>query len=247
MIKTVTSQNSCNAYCGQRLPNQINGVNKYTNSKVLLKNKCTMDDLIECRKQSHDTNTSTEHQILNQCKGERTEKLFKCGEGYTLNNRRLPTGDELQPIDVFGKHLTTNNKPYKCDVCGKGFSQNGDLQRHIRTHTGDKPYKCDICGKGFSNSSNLQNHIRTHTGDKPYKCDICGKGFSQNGDLQTHIRTHTGDKPYKCDICGKGFSQNGDLQKHIRTHTGDKPYKCDICGKGFNQNSNLQTHYRTHW
>jgi KRAB domain-containing zinc finger protein len=47
-------------------------------------------------------------------------------------------------------------------------------------HTVDKPYKCDICGKGFSKNYNLQTHIRTHTGDKPYKCDVCGKGFSHN-------------------------------------------------------------------
>jgi uncharacterized Zn-finger protein len=42
------------------------------------------------------------------------------------------------------------------------LSNSSDLQRHIRTHTGDTPYKCDVCGKGFSRNFNLQTHIRTH-------------------------------------------------------------------------------------
>jgi hypothetical protein len=39
-----------------------------------------MDDLIDCKKQSHDTNSFTEHHILVQCKTKRTENFFKCGE-----------------------------------------------------------------------------------------------------------------------------------------------------------------------
>jgi KRAB domain-containing zinc finger protein len=78
-------------------------------------------------------------------------------------------------------------KPYKCDICGKGFRQREDLQRHIRTHTEDKPYKFDICDKGFGQNQNLQRHIRIHTGDKPYKCDICGKGFNKNSNLKGHL------------------------------------------------------------
>jgi uncharacterized Zn-finger protein len=59
------------------------------------------------------------------------------------------------------------NKPYKCDICGKEFSQNSNLQYHIRTHTGDKPYNCDVCGKAFSENCSLQRHIRKHTGVNP--------------------------------------------------------------------------------
>jgi len=33
------------------------------------------------------------------------------------------------------------NEMYILYRCGKGFSQNGNLQAHIRSHAGDKPYK----------------------------------------------------------------------------------------------------------
>jgi uncharacterized Zn-finger protein len=68
----------------------------------------------------------------------------------------------------------------------------------LKKFSGDKPYKCDVCCKGFSHNSNLQIHNRIHTGDKPYTCDICGKRFSENGSLQRHIRTHTGSLVVKC-------------------------------------------------
>jgi uncharacterized Zn-finger protein len=55
----------------------------------------------------------------------------------------------LNPLPQIS-HIYTGDKSYICDICGKGFIENGSLQRHIRTHTGDTPYKCDFCGKLFS-------------------------------------------------------------------------------------------------
>ena len=68
------------------------------------------------------------------------------------------------------------------------------FENHQRIHTVDKPYKCDVCGRGFSLLQPLKIHQRTHTGEKTYKCDVCGKRFSQSPSLEVHQRIHTGDK-----------------------------------------------------
>jgi hypothetical protein len=214
-----------------------------------------MDDLIDCKKQSH--------QILDQCKTKITENFFKCCEGYALNNRRSAPGCELQSFDVFGEHLTTSDL----------------FQNYDRKDTCDKHYKCDICdevrvltyritlehilvinlinvicGKGFSKNSNFQNHIRSHTCDKPYKCDIymveCLVRIPSYRHTLKHILVinlinvmyvvkdliriltyrNTLEHILVINLMNvmyvvKGFNQNSHLQKHIIIHTGDKPYK----------------------
>ncbi|ORX59174.1 hypothetical protein BCR36DRAFT_579798 [Piromyces finnis] len=52
------------------------------------------------------------------------------------------------------------NKECQCDICLRVFSRKYDLNRHRRIHTGDKPYKCMICGLGFTRSDHRDLHIR---------------------------------------------------------------------------------------
>ncbi|GFT72448.1 zinc finger protein 112, partial [Trichonephila clavipes] len=137
-------------------------------------------------------------------------------------------------------------KPYVCELCYKGFSQHGNLKKHLLIHSKEKPYVCEICNKGFSETGNLKVHLRTHTNEKPYVCEMCSKGFSQIGCLISHLRIHTKEKPYVCEMCNKGFSQNGQLKFHLRIHTKEKPYVCEICNKGFSDRSYLKRHLRIH-
>lgn len=71
-----------------------------------------------------------------------------------------------------------------------------DLMSLFCPHLGEKPHKCSVCGKAFSQSSNLITHTRKHTGFKPFACDVCGRAFQRKVDLRRHKETqHSEPKP----------------------------------------------------
>ncbi|KAM4900687.1 zinc finger and BTB domain-containing protein 49 [Sylvia borin] len=169
-----------------------------------------------------------------------------CGKAF-----KHPSNLELHKRSHTGNlqtHLRRHSgeKPYICEICGKRFAASGDVQRHIIIHSGEKPHLCDICGRGFSNFSNLKEHKKTHTADKVFTCDECGKSFNMQRKLVKHRIRHTGERPYSCSACGKCFAGSGDLRRHVRTHTGEKPYTCETCNKCFTRSAVLRRHKKMH-
>lgn len=70
----------------------------------------------------------------------------------------------------------------------------------------DKVFTCQFCGKEFSGNWRLNKHIVGHKDDWPYQCNICIKTFKRNYELTAHKKRHNEIKGYDCEACGKAVS-----------------------------------------
>lgn len=57
----------------------------------------------------------------------------------------------------------TGERPHLCPVpnCSMAFSDSSTLSKHARVHSGERPYLCNICGRRFTQSGNMNKHKRT--------------------------------------------------------------------------------------
>lgn len=67
-----------------------------------------------------------------------------------------PTPFAGLPFHPTGRPNTT------CRICCKTFACFSALEIHIRSHTKERPFKCEVCDRGFSTKGNMKQHMLTH-------------------------------------------------------------------------------------
>ena len=118
----------------------------------------------------------------------------------------------------------------------------GKLRKHYIGHTGGKPYKCDVCSRGFDLEYNMKIHRRIHSGDRAFKCSVCSKSFSQKTFLNLHMNIHSIPGKKAGSVCrnmvrqgivpaGSGAFYKRKLQRYYKERKTSKPSECGLRGK----------------
>ncbi|CAN1230688.1 Zinc finger protein MAGPIE [Linum perenne] len=154
----------------------------------------------------------------------------------TLLPRRKETSQEIQDpeaevISLSPKTLMATNR-FLCEICGKGFQRDQNLQLHRRGH--NLPWKL---------KQRTSKEIRKRVYVCPEKSCVHHHPSRALGDL-TGIKKHFcrkhGEKKWKCEKCAKRYAVQSDWKAHSKT-CGTREYKCD-CGTLFSRRDSFITH-----
>ncbi|KAL4216447.1 hypothetical protein ACF0H5_024172 [Mactra antiquata] len=231
-LKESSSSQNLNIH-GQNSPKYVSNIersgdfSRATDVSTTCKNYVCKVCNLEVHSQNELNSHMKQHRDLITC--------WKCGENF----------HSAEKLCLHMKVEHKGDNPYKCDTCGREFTQYNNLRRHLRVHR-ENLYKCNLCDREFNEKFYLRMHMSTHTGNRVYSCGICRAEFPSNHDLKMHVKSHSPSLLHTCNVCGKSFSKACVLRQHKKCHSGDRPHKCTICVKTFIHRHHLTMHLKSH-
>ena len=138
------------------------------------------------------------------------------------------------------------NKTTVCPHCGKEFSREANMIRHIAfTHEG-QVFECNFCSSCFKDTRHLVRHVANH-----HPFENLDEWMKMKVERLKQVKTNTKKTAPKlidlseskfCPQCGKHFQR--DLARHIKDVHGEKSLLCEHCNKVFGRRANLKRHIK---
>ncbi|XP_063631015.1 zinc finger protein 354A-like isoform X2 [Cydia splendana] len=197
--------------------------------------------------------------------------LAKFGSSINHTFVTLSKEEQLEEIATRKESQIYLEAPFKCEDCGKGYSDEPAFKNHRVRHSPNMgPRSCDICAvrmhprcfyshqvrhrmKFICNECNFVSrdktqatkHHETHAG-KTYKCPHCEKWFIKSTTYLSHVRLIHPELNVDCVDCGETFVSEYGLKQHKnRIHMKSHTFVCTTCSAKFNSVSALNRHTDT--
>ncbi|XP_053674529.1 uncharacterized protein LOC128724833 [Anopheles nili] len=186
---------------------------------------------------------------------------FKTPILYRLNNTHMKIHSE--------------ERNFKCAICGKAFKNNKQLRNHRRWHREPQqpdavdppdeevpsptdPAVCsETCMDTEPPAGAAIDHQKTRPTPMAMKCVKCGLRFTGKRQLRAHMDAkHPADGvehapeatagKHRCLLCGMVFKTRYLLQSHSAKHSDEKRFKCEHCEYATNDHNAFRRHKMRH-
>ena len=140
---------------------------------------------------------------------------------------------QTAPLQLDGS-ASSSLLPYQCWACDKRFSCQSQMKNHEVVHSDEKPFVCEVCNRGFRRKYDMKRHVqlihkiqakeesRSYTprqsnnnSAQQFECSTCNKQFSCLSHLRNHEVVHSEERPFQCIHCDKAFRRKYDMNRHI--------------------------------
>lgn len=98
------------------------------------------------------------------------------------------------------------------------------MAKHKKTHDEDKPHKCTLCPKQYSEACELQRHLTTHSTERPFSCKFCERKFKNKAYMKKHVKQyHTDDVKNEISKNDRENSVSGEIEMGEIFDVGEDP------------------------